>query len=62
VKCDRLTFLLTEANKAIRHKELVLQQKDLKINELQRYIGLQKEVSLEGGKKMNLGEASKLVK
>lgn len=37
-KCDRATQLLTEANKAIKHKETMLRQMETKIKDLERYV------------------------
>ena len=38
VEFDRAAALLTEANKAIKHKEVLLKQQEAKIIELEKYV------------------------
>jgi hypothetical protein len=51
VEFERATSLLTEANKAIKHKELLLKQQEAKIVELDKYVkqikGLGQENTIE---------------
>ena len=38
ISLERATKVLTEANKAIKHKEILLKQQELKIAELEKYV------------------------
>ena len=67
ISLERATKVLTEANKAIKHKEILLKQQELKIAELEKYVkqikGLgQEQVPAESAQNTGMFDESLMTK